>query len=178
MLTWYNTLPILQKEGDEEGEPEPEVDEGGVPSEAEEDEPEEEEPVPENEDGEDEENKPVKQKIMFFKETDYHLRVPHERYLQHKNLESLAMAAPETQPMLKVNILCCGVRYGNGEGAFYDHFKKAWIQSPEFLHVLGKGDNLIPTIHIKDLARATKRIIDDDIKKNYIFCVDKTKRPS
>ena len=115
---------------------------------------------------------------MFFKETDYHLRVPHERYLHHKNLESLAMAAPETQPMLKVNILCCGVRYGHGEGAFYDHFKKAWVQSPEFLHVLGKGDNLIPTINIRDLARATKRIIDDDIKKNYIFCVDKTKRPT
>lgn len=96
MLTWYNTLPILQKEGDEEGEQEPEVEEGGVPSEPEEEEAEEEEPAPENEEVEDEENKPVKAKIMFFKETDYHLRVPHERYLQHKNLESLAMAAPET----------------------------------------------------------------------------------
>ena len=44
--------------------------------------------------------------------------------------------------------------------------------------MLGKGDNLILTIHKRDLARATKRIIDDDIKKNYIFYVDKTKRPS
>jgi hypothetical protein len=44
--------------------------------------------------------------------------------------------------------------------------------------MLGKGDNLISTIHIRDLARAKKRIIDDDIKKNYIFYVVKTKRPS
>lgn len=63
------------------------------------------------------------------------------------------MAAIKTQPILKVNIFCFGVRYGLGEGAFYDHLKKAWIQSLEFSNDLRKGDNLIPLIHLRDLAR-------------------------
>lgn len=29
--------------------------------------------------------------------------------------------------MLRVHVLCAGVRYGNGERTFYDHFQKAWI---------------------------------------------------
>jgi len=37
---------------------------------------------------------------------------------------------------------------------------------------------LIPTIHIVDLARVVKKIIDHNVKKDYIFAVDKTKRPS
>ena len=106
------------------------------------------------------------------------MRVPHERFIPHKNLETLALSAPKTQPNLKVHIMCCGVRYGHGEGAFYNHFKNAWVQAPESLHIIGDGKNLIPTIHVRDLARAAKRIVDDDINKSYIFCVDKTKRPT
>lgn len=88
------------------------------------------------------------------------------------------MAAPKTQPMLKVHILCGGVRYGSGEGVFYDHFKNAWIQSPAQLPIVGKGDNLIPTIHVKDLARITKKLIDENLVKPYVFAVDKTRKPT
>jgi len=80
--------------------------------------------------------------------------------------------------MLKVHVLCAGIRYGHGEGVFYDHFKKAWIQTPSQLTIIGKGDNFIPTIHIRDLSRVTKKIIDDKITKEYIFCVDRTKKPT
>jgi nucleoside-diphosphate-sugar epimerase len=106
------------------------------------------------------------------------MRVPHERYLPLKNLESLAMAAPKTQPMLKVHILCGGIRYGHGEGAFYTHFQNAWMQSPDKLQIIGDGRNFVPTIHVRDLARMTKKIIDDEVQKDYIFAVDKTKRPT
>lgn len=61
---------------------------------------------------------------------------------------------------------------------FYDHFKNAWIQSPAQLPIIGDGKNLIPTIHIVDLARVTKKIIDHKMAKDYIFAVDKTTRPS
>lgn len=88
------------------------------------------------------------------------------------------MSAPKTQPLLKVHIMCCGIRYGHGEGVFFDHFKNAWKQSPEKLTIIGKGDNLIPTIHVRDLSRVTKRIIDDKLEKPYIFVVDKTKKPT
>ena len=79
---------------------------------------------------------------------------------------------------MKVHVLCSGIRYGRGEGVFYDHFKNAWIQSPAQLPIIGDGKNLIPTIHIVDLARVTKKIINHNIEKSYIFAVDKTTRPS
>lgn len=106
------------------------------------------------------------------------MRVPHERFIHHKNLETLALSAPKTQPMLKVHVLCCGIRYGHGEGIFYDHFRKAWIQTPSELPIIGKGENFVPTVHIRDLSRVTKKLIDDKIKKEYIFCVDRTKKPT
>ena len=80
--------------------------------------------------------------------------------------------------MLKVHVLCTGIRYGNGERIFYDHFQKAWIQSPIQLPILGKGDNLIPTIHIIDLARLVCRIVSDKPDHPYIFAIDRTKKPT
>jgi adenylate kinase len=79
---------------------------------------------------------------------------------------------------LKVHILCSGLRYGLGERVFYDHFKNAWVQSPIALPVIEKGENLLPTIHIKDLARITKKLVDENMNKEYIFAVDKTKKPT
>ena len=90
----------------------------------------------------------------------------------------MALSAPKTQPLLKVHVLCTGIRYGKGESIFYEHFKNAWVQTPAQLPIIGDGKNLIPTIHIIDLARVVKKIIDNNIKKDYIFAVDKTKRPS
>jgi hypothetical protein len=43
---------------------------------------------------------------------------------------------------------------------------------------MDKGDNLIPTIHINDLARCTKKLVIDNIDKTYIFAVDRTKKPT
>lgn len=89
VMTWVNTPPKEKKEGEEEGEAEGE-------GEGEEEEPEEEEPEEAEPEGEEDENKPKKPKILFFKETDYHQRVAHDRFLNMKNLETLALSAPVT----------------------------------------------------------------------------------
>jgi len=104
--------------------------------------------------------------------------VPHAAFFKMKNLETLALSAPQTQPLLKVHILCAGIRYGLGEAVFYDHFKNAWLQSPAEVPIIGEGKNLIPTIHICDLARVTRRIVADKVAKEYIFAVDRTPRPT
>jgi adenylate kinase len=96
---------------------------------------------------------------VFYKESDYHLRVPDERYQAIKTLETLAMSSVKTQPRLTVHVLCAGIRYGLGESRLYELFKAAWLQNPRALSYSGKGDNLIPTIHIIDLARLVRRII-------------------
>ena len=92
VMTWVNTPPKLQKEGEEEGG----EGEGEGEPEEEEEEPEEAEPEENPEGEEDGEEKPKKAKVLFFKETDAHLRVPHERFAKHKNLETLALSAPKT----------------------------------------------------------------------------------
>jgi len=178
VMTWVNTPPKTKVEGEEEepaeGEGEGGGEEEGEPSEPDSDDVEKEGEEP----AEDEENAPKKVQIQYFKESDAHLRVPHKRFINDKNLETLALSAPKTQPLLKVHVLCGGIRYGRGEGIFYDHFKNAWIQSPAELPIIGDGKNLIPTIHIVDLARVTKKIIENKMAKDYIFAIDKTKRPS
>ena len=76
-----------------------------------------------------------------------------------KTLETLAMSSVKTQPNLTVHVLCSGIRYGLGEGRLYDLFKAAWLQNPRALSYAGKGENLIPTIHINDLGRLVRRMV-------------------
>ena len=84
----------------------------------------------------------------------------------------------KAQPRLRVYVLCAGILYGNGERVFYEHFRNAWLQSPAELPYIGKGDNLVPTIHVIDLARLVKRIVNKRPNEYYIFAVDRTKKPT
>lgn len=72
------------------------------------------------------------------------------------------MSSVKTQPKLTVHVLCTGIRYGLGESRLYELFKAAWLQNPRALSYSGKGDNLIPTIHIIDLARLVRRMVQAD----------------
>lgn len=178
VMAWVNTPPKFEEpvvEGEEEAEAEPEEEEEEEPEEEE-----KQEEVPEEEEELDEDGNPIViKKPLFFKESDYHLRVPHAKFQHLKTLETVAMSSTVTQPMLRVHVLCSGVRYGNGERIFYDHFQKAWIQNPAALPVIGKGENLVPTIHIIDLARLVRRVVIEQPKVHpYIFAIDKTRAPT
>lgn len=178
VMTWVNTPPKLTDdpiEGEGEEDEQPEGDEEEASDEDSSDAGKEEEEVEEDEEGID---KPKKLPIKYFKETDFHLRVPHKDFEYLKTLETIAMSSTNTQPMLKVHVMCSGIRYGNGERIFYDHFQKAWIQSPAALPVLGEGRNRVPTIHIIDLARIVKRVVTASSPLPYIFAIDRTKRPT
>jgi len=188
VMTWVNTPPKLDEEiKEEEGE---EGEEGAPEEEASEEEAATEEEE-ENKDG-DEDAEEVEPEIdeatgepivvktpLFFKETDYHLRVPHRAFNHIKTLETTAMSSVNTQPKLRVHVLCSGIRYGNGERTFYDHFQKSWIQDPCELPIIGDGENLVPTIHIIDLARLVRRVVVENPKVHpYIFAIDKTRKPT
>ena len=188
VMTWVNTPPKFEEElaeGQEEGEGEGEGAGEEEESEAGEDFlADKEKPVEEEEEVEPELDEATGEPIVvkqpiFFKETDFHLRVPHANFQHLKTLETIAMSSVNTQPKLRVHVLCSGIRYGNGERIFYDHFQKAWIQDPAQLPYIGEGENLVPTIHIIDLARLVRRVVIDDPKEHpYIFAIDKTRRPS
>ena len=187
VMTWVNTPPKFEEEvaegqdleGEEgEGAGEEEESEAGEDYLAE-----KEKPVEEEEEAEpevDETGEPIViKKPIFFKETDFHVRVAHPDFQQLKTLETVAMSSVITQPNLRVHVLCSGIRYGNGERIFYDHFQRAWIQSPAGLPYIGDGENLVPTIHVIDLARLVRRVVIDHPRHHpYIFAIDKTRRPS
>jgi nucleoside-diphosphate-sugar epimerase len=127
----------------------------------------------ENEDGEIE-TETIKRNIPFT-ENDFISRIPSKKFYHYKIIETLALAAANTNSMLKTYIVCPGFVYGCGEDFFYDYFRMAWNQSPQRLPVIGDGSNILPTIHIQDLANLIKRVIEKKPMNKYIFAIDRTK---
>ena len=125
--------------------------------------------------------KPKIYKRIGFREKDYKQRIPIEFYEKYKEYEdyllSLTWNAPEGKAIenLNIYIICAGLPYGGCETIFNYFFKSTWLQNPIDLPYYGTGENLIPTIHIKDLARIVKRLSDQKSESPYIFAIDKTK---
>ena len=93
----------------------------------------------------------------------YQSRVPYPRFQIVKHLENLAMTATKFNENIKVRVLCSGLPYGHGEAndVFYEFFRRAWLSlHPDLasLPVIDSGDNYLPTIHVKDLARFVKHL--------------------
>jgi hypothetical protein len=111
VMTWANTPPKIKNE-DEEDDPDAEPEEESEPD--------------EEGEGEDQAeidpDAPPPPKYVYFKETDFHLRVPSPRFQTLKTLETLAISCMKGIPNLNVYVLCAGVLYGHGERVFYNHF--------------------------------------------------------
>lgn len=112
-----------------------------------------------------------------YEEADFALRKPSIKYEAWKNIEDLVLSLGNREN-INVFILCSGILYGNGEKVFNYHFRSAWLETPRALPFITPGDNFIPTIHIKDLAKITKFVIDSKSEAKYIFAIDKTKDAS
>lgn len=117
----------------------------------------------------------AKKHIYYYSDKDYNQRVPSNKYLNYKFIENLGLASANTNKSLIVYIICPGFIYGCGEIFFYEFFKMAWYQNPRKLPVLENSNNIIPTIHVIDLARIVKYIIERRPIERYIFAFDKTK---
>ena len=115
-------------------------------------------------------------KRVGFREKDYKQRIPIEFYKHFKEYEDYLLDLKFEN--LNIYIICAGIPYGGCETTFNYFFKSAWLQNPIELPYYGDGSNLIPTIHIKDLARMVRRIADNKSEFPYIFAIDKTKDTS
>lgn len=112
-----------------------------------------------------------------FSEADYKNRAAGEEYAKIKEIEDLVLEFKKEG--VKTYVISAGVLYGMGEAIFNLHFKKAWLQDPQKLPIVGEGRNLVPTIHVKDLARMVKKIYETKPESHpYIFGIDNTKRPT
>lgn len=76
---------------------------------------------------------------------------------------------------MKVFIVCPGIIYGCGEDLFYPLFKASWLQNPLKLPYLGEGENIISTIHMKDLVKFVVKVAENPPEGNqYLLAFDET----
>ena len=125
------------------------------------------------------EEKPKKYVQLPYVEEDFRQRVPSEEYEEIKRIEDEVLAFKKDN--VRIYILASGIMYGAGECILESHFKRAWLQEPPSLPYLGVGKNLVPTIHVKDLARMVKKVYESKPPlpdKQYIFAVDNTRKPT
>ena len=73
-------------------------------------------------------------------------------------------------------MIAAGLLYGHGENLLNFHFRSAWLEDPKSLPYIGEGNNIIPTIHVKDLASLVERIIETRPERHYIFGIDNTEK--
>ena len=127
----------------------------------------------------DNDNKKREKKRMLhlaFNESDYEMRRSSEEYACIREAEEMVLSFKKEN--VKCYVIAAGLLYGNGEAILNSHFKKAWLQEPLRLPVVGQGNNLVPTVHVTDLARMVKKVFESKPEKSYIFGIDTTNKPT
>ncbi len=104
-----------------------------------------------------------------YTEDEYKERIPIKEYFELKEYEDYLLNLNIEN--LKVYVVCSGILYGNSETVFNQLIKDAWQQESAALPYLGDGENLIPTVHVKDLASFVKDVIEKKPEKKYLFCL-------
>ena len=108
-----------------------------------------------------------------YTEEEYTKRVPHVKYQLWKELEKLCKKA--NSETLHTYCIFSGLQYGMGEDKLHPIFKQAWHLSDEGLPIFDKGANIVPMVHVQDLASLAFRLgtIDAPIEgQRYFFAVD------
>uniref|UniRef100_A0A673JT78 Adenylate kinase 7-like n=1 Tax=Sinocyclocheilus rhinocerous TaxID=307959 RepID=A0A673JT78_9TELE len=118
--------------------------------------------------------KPADPPDIPLTEDDYKRRRPHPNFKEHTSTEKLVLKLGKTSK-LATYVVTSGLQYGMGENIFHFFFKTAWLGELSSVPVFGPGTNVIPTIHIHDLARVVQNIIDRKPKTHYFIAVDDSK---
>ena len=117
-----------------------------------------------------------KYKHLPFSETDYAMRDPIEEYRIIKEIEDEVLNFKKEN--VRTYVISAGILYGKGEAIFNSHIQKAWLQDPVRLPYVGDGNNLVPTIHVSDLARMVFKVFEKKPDRKYIFAVDNNQKPT
>ena len=123
------------------------------------------------------EEKEIKMKRIGFSEEEFSQRIPCEEWANIKLIEDNLLNLKFEN--LNIFVICAGIPYGYSESVFNFFFKSAWLQDKPALPYFDSGENSVPTIHIKDLAKIVKKILrGSKPETNYIFAVDQTQDKS
>ena len=111
-----------------------------------------------------------------FTELDYEQRQCSDEYKSIREAEDLVLNFKKDN--VKTYVIAAGVLYGMGESILNSHFEKAWKQEPQRLPIVGSGNNLVPTVHVTDLARMVRKVFESKPERKYIFGIDNTQKPT
>ncbi|KAL6080736.1 hypothetical protein STEG23_013926, partial [Scotinomys teguina] len=109
-----------------------------------------------------------------FTEEDYRRRKHHPNFLDHINAEKIVLKLGKTGKKFATYVVASGLQYGVEGGTLHAFFKMAWLGEIPALPVFGDGSNIIPTIHVLDLAGVIQNIIDHVPKLHYLVAVDES----
>jgi len=105
-------------------------------------------------------------------EDEFRRRRAHPNFKTHQDTEKAVTKSGKKDPT-KFNtfVVASGLLYGEGEKVFHGLFKSAWeLKGP--VDVYGPGANVLPTIHVKDLAAVVSNIFTTPPPSNYLLALD------
>ncbi|XP_073321863.1 adenylate kinase 7 [Pagrus major] len=107
-----------------------------------------------------------------FTDEMFRRRRAHRNFKQHIELEKRVVKMGKTNEMFSTYVVASGLQYGMGEQVLHFFFKTSWLGGEQEIPVFGDGKNIVPMIHIKDLASVIQNVIELQPKPYYLLAVD------
>ncbi|KAM6964998.1 adenylate kinase 7-like [Aplochiton taeniatus] len=111
-------------------------------------------------------------------EDDFRRKRPPNNFKENSNLEKLVLKLGKTKKAKLVGyVVAAGIQYGMGENMFHYFFKTSWLVEFPRIPVFGQGTNIIPMVHVNDLAGVIQNVIDHKPKAHFFLAVDDSRSP-
>ncbi|XP_041332085.1 adenylate kinase 7 [Pyrgilauda ruficollis] len=108
-----------------------------------------------------------------FNEDDFRKRRSHPGFVDHIDAEKhIAKLGKTNKKKFSTYVVASGHQYGAEEGLFHYFFKMCWLGETPAIPVFGDGKNIIPTIHIRDLAIVLQNVAEHRPAFQYVIAVD------
>ncbi|NXB78390.1 KAD7 kinase, partial [Donacobius atricapilla] len=108
-----------------------------------------------------------------FDDQHFRKRKSHPSFMDYINAEKhITKLGKTNKGKFSTYVVASGHQYGAGEELFHYFFKIGWLGETPAIPVFGDGNNIIPTIHIHDLAVVLQNVADHRPDLQYILAVD------
>eukprot|EP00066_Takifugu_rubripes_P026881 XP_011616147.1 PREDICTED: adenylate kinase 7 [Takifugu rubripes] len=100
-------------------------------------------------------------------------RRPHPNFKSHCELEKRVVKLGKiNKRVFSTYVVASGCLYGKGEQFLHYFFKTAWLGGQHEILLFGDGNNVIPMIHVIDLASVIQNVIEQPPLPGYLLAVD------
>ena len=106
-----------------------------------------------------------------FTEEEFRRRKAHPNFKHYQATEKLVTRSRKKES-LRTYIVCAGLTYGLDEWLLHPWFRDAWNLVQPGLDVYGEGENVVPMIHVNDLAAIVAQVARTPPEQRYLLAVD------